>query len=52
MYDLLEAVKCKKCGKVLAEPKELIKIETQVVDDKGNTTRQLHHRNSFLYEYA
>ena len=26
MYDPLEVVKCKKCGKVIAEPKELIRI--------------------------
>jgi len=26
MYELLKTEKCKKCGKVIAEPKELIKI--------------------------
>jgi len=26
MYEPLEVVKCKKCGKVIAEPKELIRI--------------------------
>jgi uncharacterized OB-fold protein len=26
MYELLEASKCKKCGKVIAEPKEITKI--------------------------
>ena len=26
MYEPLEIVKCKKCGKVIAEPKELIRI--------------------------
>lgn len=26
MYDPLEIAKCKKCGKVIAEPKELIRI--------------------------
>jgi uncharacterized Zn finger protein len=25
-YEPLEVVKCKKCGKIIAEPKELIKI--------------------------
>ena len=29
MYELLETVKCKKCGKTIAEPKELIRIEKQ-----------------------
>jgi ribosomal protein S27E len=29
MYEPLEVVKCKKCGKILAEPKELIKIVRQ-----------------------
>ena len=26
MYEPLEVTKCKKCGKVMAEPKELIRI--------------------------
>ncbi len=26
VYEPLEVVKCKKCGKVIAEPKELIRI--------------------------
>jgi len=26
MYEPLEATKCKKCGKIIAEPKELIGI--------------------------
>jgi uncharacterized Zn finger protein len=26
MYEPLEVVKCKKCGKIIAEPKELIRI--------------------------
>ena len=26
MYEPLKVVKCKKCGKVIAEPKELIRI--------------------------
>ncbi len=26
MYEPLEVTKCKKCGKVIAEPKELIRI--------------------------
>jgi hypothetical protein len=26
MYEPLETVKCKKCSKIIAEPKELIKI--------------------------
>jgi len=26
MYEPLEVVKCKKCGKVVAEPKELVRI--------------------------
>jgi len=28
MYEPLEVVKCKKCGKVIAEPKELIRIRS------------------------
>ena len=27
MYEPLEVTKCKKCGKVIAEPKELIRIQ-------------------------
>ena len=27
MYEPLEVVKCEKCGKVIAEPKELIRIK-------------------------
>jgi hypothetical protein len=27
MYEPLEVVKCKKCGKLVAEPKELIRIQ-------------------------
>jgi len=27
MYEPLEVVKCKKCSKIIAEPKELIKIK-------------------------
>mgnify|MGYP001029505081 CR=1 FL=1 len=27
MYEPLETVKCKKCGKIIAEPKELIRIK-------------------------
>jgi hypothetical protein len=27
MYEPLEVVKCKKCGKIIAEPKELIRIK-------------------------
>jgi len=26
MYELLETSKCEKCGKIIAEPKELIRI--------------------------
>jgi hypothetical protein len=26
MYEPLEAVKCNKCGKIIAEPRELIRI--------------------------
>jgi len=26
MYEPLEVIKCKKCGKIIAEPKELIRI--------------------------
>jgi len=26
MYEPLETIKCKKCGKIIAEPKELIRI--------------------------
>jgi hypothetical protein len=29
MYEPLEIVKCKKCGKIIAESKELIRIKTQ-----------------------
>jgi hypothetical protein len=27
MYEPLETAKCKKCGKIIAEPKELIRIQ-------------------------
>lgn len=27
MYEALEVVKCQKCGRVIAEPKELIRIK-------------------------
>jgi ribosomal protein S27E len=27
MYEPLETVKCEKCSKIIAEPKELIRIE-------------------------
>jgi phage FluMu protein Com len=27
MYEPLETVKCKKCGKMVAEPKELVRIQ-------------------------
>ena len=27
MYELLELTECKKCGKIIAEPKELIRIQ-------------------------
>lgn len=27
MYEPLEVAKCKKCGKIIAEPKELIRIQ-------------------------
>ena len=27
MYEPLEVSKCKKCGKIIAEPKELIRID-------------------------
>jgi len=29
MYQPLEVIKCRKCGKIIAEPKELIKIERE-----------------------
>jgi hypothetical protein len=29
MYEPLETVKCKKCGTIIAEPKELIRIEVK-----------------------
>ena len=32
MYEPLEIVKCKKCGKIIAEPKELIRIKIQTVN--------------------
>jgi len=30
MYEPLEVAKCEKCGKVIAEPKELIRISAHV----------------------
>ena len=30
MYEPLEVVKCEKCGKIVAEPKELIRIRKSV----------------------
>jgi len=30
MYEPLETTKCKKCGKVIAEPKELIRIKKKL----------------------
>jgi len=30
MYEPLEVVKCKKCGKLIAEPKELIRIVERI----------------------
>jgi len=32
VYEPLEVVKCKKSGKVIAEPKELIKIQETVLE--------------------
>jgi phage FluMu protein Com len=32
MYQPLEVIKCRKCGKIIAEPKELIKIEREKHD--------------------
>jgi ribosomal protein S27E len=32
MYEPLETSKCKKCGKVIAEPKELIKILKKITE--------------------
>lgn len=32
MYETLEVVKCEKCGKVIAETKELIKSRNSTVD--------------------
>ena len=31
VYEPLEVVKCKKCGKVIAEPKELIRISREII---------------------
>ena len=30
MYEPLETIKCKKCGKIIAEPKELIGIKQEI----------------------
>jgi len=30
MYEPLETSKCKKCGKIIAEPKELIRIKKRI----------------------
>jgi len=32
MYEPLEVSKCKKCDKIIAQPKELIKIKTQTIN--------------------
>jgi len=29
LYEPIEVVKCKKCGRIIAQPKELIRIEKQ-----------------------
>lgn len=29
MYEPLEVTKCKKCGKIIAEPKELVRIQRE-----------------------
>jgi hypothetical protein len=31
MYEPLETVKCKKCNKIIAEPKELIRMKKETV---------------------
>jgi len=40
MYEPLKISKCKKCGRVIAEPKELIRIvkSSQIVDNKRMET--------------
>ncbi|MDH5794140.1 MAG: hypothetical protein OEZ18_06240, partial [Candidatus Bathyarchaeota archaeon] len=30
LYEPLEVIKCKKCGKIIAEPKELIGIKQEI----------------------
>ena len=46
MYEPLEVVKCEKCGKVIAEPKELIRIQKVwsnfYVDDLKIIVRSSH----------
>jgi uncharacterized OB-fold protein len=32
MYEPVEVTKCKKCGKVLAEPKEFVRIYERPID--------------------
>jgi len=32
MYEPLETSKCEKCGKIIAEPKELIRIQKQKIE--------------------
>jgi hypothetical protein len=32
MYEPLETSKCEKCGKIIAEPKELIRIKERIED--------------------
>jgi len=34
MYEPLEVVKCKKCGKIIAEPKELVRIVNTYGDEE------------------
>ena len=40
MYEPLEVSKCKKCGKVLAEPKELIRIRKVDITREGNRKKE------------
>jgi len=35
MYEPLEVVKCGKCGKVIAEPKELIRIKGKFRNERS-----------------
>jgi len=45
MYEPLEVVKCKKCGEVIAEPKELIRIVKRWKNELEEKCREYANRH-------